>query len=147
MIVEREKVEYYLHKWQEILRLRDWDIKTRIIETEWRKSGDIKIDLDDKKAVLLINQHPKSENLEEIIIHELLHIKLYGMDQMIEQFIISIFGNDERDPKSQFAYTQFFMLLERTVEDLTKAYLSTGGEEKELSFGRLAPEVEKEINN
>ena len=35
--------------------------------------------------------------------------------------------------------------LESTVEDLTKAYVYTGAEDKEISFGRVQKEVEKEV--
>jgi hypothetical protein len=78
MGVNVSKLEELITKWQDILRLRDWDIKLKIVETEWRKSGDIKIDMDDKKAVMLINNNPKSTNLEELVVHELLHLKLWG---------------------------------------------------------------------
>ena len=108
MAVNRNKLEELLIKWQDILRLRDWDIKIQIVETEWRKSGDIKIDMDDKKAVMLINNNPKSTNLEELVVHELLHLKLWGMDQMIENSINTIFGIDDNDPKRNFAMNQFF---------------------------------------
>ena len=84
MDVSIDKIQELIEKWQDILRLRDWDIRVRIVETEWRKSGDIKMDMDDKKAVILINNNPKSTNLEELVVHELLHLKLWGMDQMLE---------------------------------------------------------------
>lgn len=141
-----EEVEKHLNRWQDILRLRDWDIKIRIVETEWRKSGDIKIDLEDKKAVLLVNNAPTCENLEELVIHELLHVKLYGMDQMIEDLLCAVFGKKE-DPKREFAHTQFMVLLESTVEDLTKGYLAAVKSETPLSFGRLQEAVDQECNN
>ncbi len=68
MSVSKEEVEKYLTKWKDILRLRDWDILVKIVTTKWRKSDDIKIDLGDKKAVLLVNHTPKCENLEELVI-------------------------------------------------------------------------------
>lgn len=147
MGVNKEEIEKHLDTWQDILRLRDWDIVIQIVETPWRKSGDIKIDLEDKKAVLLINQTPKCENLEELVIHELLHVKLYAMDQMIEDLLSSVFGDDEKDPKRAFAYTQFMVLLESTVEDLTKGYLVAAGREQSLSFGRLRKAVDEEVGN
>ncbi len=79
--------------------------------------------MDDKKAVMLINNNLKSTNLERLVVHELLHLKLWGMDQMIEGFIIQTFGEDDNDVKKEFAMTQFFTLLESTVEDLVKAFL------------------------
>jgi hypothetical protein len=145
MGVNVSNLEELITKWQEILRLRDWDIKLKIVETEWRKSGDIKIDMDDKKAVMLINNNPKSTNLEELVVHELLHLKLWGMDQMIEGFINQIFGEDEVDIKKEFAMNQFFLLLESTVEDLTKGFLKANDCTQELSFGRLQKLIDREI--
>lgn len=145
MPVDVNKLEELIKKWQDILRLRDWDIRLKIVETEWRKSGDIKIDMDDKKAVMLINNNPKSTNLEELVVHELLHLKLWGMDQMIEGFIIQIFGSDDKDARKDFAMTQFFTLLESTVEDLAKAFLKANGCKEELSFGRLQRAIDDEI--
>lgn len=146
MKFDEKLIETYLRKWQEILRLKDWDIKYETVKTEWRKTGDIKIDMTDRKAILLINiQNPKQDNLEALIIHELLHLKVWGMDQMIEQLIYSVFGQDENDPKFDFAYTQFMQVLEPTVEDLAKSFLTLGGENKEISFGRVQKQVDKEL--
>ena len=139
------KLEELLNKWQDILRLRDWDIKLEIVDKEWRKSGDIKIDMDDKKAVVLINNNPKSTNLEELVVHELLHLKLWRMDQMLEGFINQVFGTNEDDIKREFAMTQFFITLESTVEDLTKGFLKANECEEELSFGRLQKLIDDEI--
>lgn len=145
MAVDREKLQAYLDKWQDILRLRDWDIRLKIVEKEWRKSGDIKMDMDDKKAVMLINDNPKSTNLEELVVHELLHLRLWGMDQMICGLIDQVFGTDDSDPKRAFAMNQFFTLLESTVEDLAKGFLKANGCTEELSFGRLQRQVDEEI--
>lgn len=147
MAVSLDRIEELVKKWQDILRLRDWDIQVRIVETEWRKSGDIKIDTDDKKAVMLINNNPKSTNLEELVVHELLHLKLWGMDQMLEGLIISVFGEDDSDLKKDFAMRQFFTLLESTVEDLAKGYLAANGVTDNLSFGRMEKQIKDEIGD
>jgi hypothetical protein len=140
------QTQQYLNKWQEILRLQDWDIKIQVVEVEWRKTGDIKIDETDRTAILLLNIcNPKQTNLEEIIIHELLHLKLYGMDQMIESLIGCVYGKNEEDPKRQFAYSQFMTLLEITVNDLAKSFLIQSGDNKEISFGRLEKIITEEI--
>ncbi len=138
-------LEGLISKWQDILRLRDWDVILTIVNTPWRKSGDIKIDITDKKAVLLINSTPKSTNLEELVVHELLHLKLWGMDQMIEELLSKVFGTEKDDAKREFAMSQFFTLLESTVEDLAKGFLKANGNDEGLSFGRLADEVNEEI--
>lgn len=144
MTVAERDVVGYLRKWQDILRLRDWDIKVQVVEASWRKSGDIKIDLEDKKAVFLVNRQPKSTNMEELVIHELLHLKLYGMDQMIEELLLAVYGENEKDSKKEFAETQFMKLLESTVEDLTKGYLTASKSQKLLSFGRLKTQIDEE---
>lgn len=146
MSVDKRAVEKYIEKWQRILRLRDWDIVIKMVETKWRKSGDIKVDLEDKKAILLINQNPRTcENVEELVVHELLHLKLYGMDQMIECLLSAVYGDNQADPKRDFAYTQFMVLLESTVEDLTKGYLAAIGSKDKLSFGRLQGQINGEL--
>lgn len=147
MDINEKDLEKFLNKWQDILRLRDWDIKYELVNVEWRKTGDIKIDTTDRKAILLINNfNPKQNNLEALVIHELLHLKLWGMDQMIEQLMYTVFGQDEEDPKFNFVYDQFMHLLETTVEDLSKGFLTVGGENKEISFGRIEKLVDKELN-
>ena len=135
----------YLRKWQSVLRLRDWDIKLELVTKEWRKTGDVKIDLSDKKAILLINDvNPKQTNIESVIIHELLHIKLYGMDQMIENLLHCVYGDDESDPKFSFANTQFMELLEQTTEDLAKGYTDLAADDKNVSFGRIQKQADAE---
>ncbi len=146
MSFKENTLKKYLEKWQQNLRLQDWDIRLQTVDREWRKTGDVKVDRDDKKAILLINcYNPTSENPEEIIIHELLHIKLWDMDQMLEGFLQSLFGKDSEDPRFNFAMQQFMILLESTVEDLTKSFIQLGGEEKNLSFGRVERLVEQEL--
>ncbi|OPJ62893.1 hypothetical protein [Clostridium oryzae] len=146
MKFKEEDIKKYLTKWQDTLRLRDWDIKYEAVNKEWRKTGDIKIDADDKKAILLINCfNPKQTNLEALIIHELLHLKLWGMDQMLEGLVYLVFGQDEEDPKFNFAYSRFMNLLESTVEDLSKSFLKLDGEDKEISFGRVQKQVDEEL--
>ncbi|MGV1053053.1 hypothetical protein [Clostridium perfringens] len=146
MSFDENLIEKYLRKWQESLRLKDWDIKLQLINQEWNKTGDIKIDMTDKKAIVMINNYnPKENNLEPVIIHELLHLKLWGMDQMIEQLIYLVFGKDENDPKFDFAYTQFMNTLESTVEDLSKSFLTLDGEDKKISFERVQKQVDDEL--
>lgn len=148
MSFDENLIEKYLRKWQERLRLKDWDIKLQLINQEWNKTGDIKIDMTDKKAIVMINNYnPKENNLEPVIIHELLHLKLWGMDQMIEQLMYLVFGKDENDPKFDFAYTQFMNTLESTVEDLSKSFLTLDGEDKKISFERVQKQVDDELKN
>ncbi len=104
------------------------------------------IDLEDKKAMLLINQKQKCDNLDELIVHELLHVKLYSLSQMIQNLLSIVYG-EKRSGQREFAHIQFMSLLECTVEDLAKGYLSTVKSKKPLSFGRLKNSCNKELRN
>jgi hypothetical protein len=145
MTVDPDQARAILARWQPVVRLADWDVDLRVVTTPWRKSGDVKVDLDDHKAVLLLNAEPRSENLEETIVHELLHLRLYALDQMLVELLDAVFGTAETDPRREFAVTRFMTLLESTVEDLTKALLDASGSPDPPSFGRLRAEVEQEI--
>lgn len=147
MNVTEEMISGYLNRWQNILRLRDWDISIKVVGKEWKKSGDIKIDQSNRMAVLMINQKPVCTNLEEIVIHELLHLKLWAMDQMIEHLLNLVYGTKEEDTKRSFAYNQFMETLEATTEDLTKGFLAASGSDQLPSFDRLQKEVDKELKN
>ena len=113
-----------------------WDVRLEFVEDPvWPKTGDFRIDCDDRKAILLLNTvNPKQENLEEVIVHELMHIKMYPLDQVTESLITNCF--EEGSAAGRFAYQQFFTTLEQTVEELTKCFLLEFGENKEFSYGR-----------
>ena len=135
--MDRAEVQRLFDKYCKKLRIVPaWDVKLEFVEDPtWRKTGDFRIDCDDKKAVLLLNAvNPKQENLEEVIVHELMHLKMYPLDQVTESLIVNTFEGGS--PASNFAYQQFFTTLEQTVEELTKCFLLEFGENRELSYGR-----------
>ena len=137
--MDREHIQTLFDKWIKKLRLTQaWDVKLEFVEDPaWPKTGDFKLDCDDRKAILLLNiASPKQENPEEVIVHELMHIKMYPLDQVTESLITSAF--EEGTPAQNFAYTQFFTALEQTVEELTKCFLMEFGENKALSYGRCS---------
>lgn len=137
--MERIQAQELFEKYIRKLRITPaWDVKLEWVEDpDWRKTGDFKIDCDDRKAILLLNAaNPKQENMEEVIVHELMHIKMYPLDQVTESLIVNCF--EEGSAASGFAYQQFFTTLEQTVEELTKCFLLEYGENKELSYGRCS---------
>ena len=143
--MDREKVTALFEKYIRKLRITPaWDVKLEFVEDpEWRKTGDFKIDCDDRKAILLLNAvSPKQENIEEVIVHELMHIKMYPLDQVTESLIKNCF--EDGSAASRFAYQQFFTTLEQTVEEMAKCFLLEFGENRGLSFGRCA--VAKSFN-
>jgi len=137
--IDKEKLQERFGFWCKKLRLvHGWDVRLEWVnDPEWRKTGDFKIDCDDRKAILMLNAvNPKQENLEEVIVHELMHLKLYPLDQVTESLITSNF--EEGTSAWDFAYRQFFTSLEQTVEELAKCFLLEFGDDRELSFGRCA---------
>ena len=80
--MDREAAARLFEKYVKKLRITPaWDVRLEFIEDPaWRKTGDFKIDCDDRKAILMLNACPTQENLEEVIVHELMHIKMYPLD-------------------------------------------------------------------
>ena len=139
MIYDKTTLTSLFEKYIGKLRITPaWDIKLAFVEDPtWPKTGDFKIDCDDRKAILLLNiAAPKQENLEEVIVHELMHIKMYPLDQVTESLITNCF--EEGSAASKYAYQQFFTALEQTVEELAKCFLLEYGENKEFSYGRCS---------
>ena len=137
MKIDKDKIFQSFEFWCKKLRVSPpWDIRLEFVDDiNWRKTGDFKIDCDDRKVILLLNAaNPKQENLEEVIVHELFHLKLYPLDQVTESLITASFK--EGTPAYDFAYTQFFTSLEQTVEELAKCFLLEFGDNKTLSYGR-----------
>lgn len=136
-MMDRQKLTEIFEKYCKKLRITPgWDVRLQFVEdASWPKTGDFKIDCDDKKAILLLNAaNPKQENPEEVIVHELMHLKMYPLDQVTESLIVSHF--EEGTGAYDFAYRQFFLALEQTVEELAKCFLLEFGEDRELSYGR-----------
>lgn len=135
--MERAEITVLFEKYIKKLRITPaWDVRLEFVEDpSWQKTGDFRIDCDDRKAILLLNViNPKQENIEEVIVHELMHIKMYPLDQVTESLIANCF--EEGTVASNFAYQQFFSALEQTVEELAKCFLYEFGENKKFSYGR-----------
>ena len=96
-MLTEEALQSLFQKWIDILRLKNqWDIRLELVrDPAFHKTGDIKIDCDDRKAILMLNAlNPKQENPEEVIVHELMHLKLYPLDQLTEGLIESHYEAD-----------------------------------------------------
>ena len=108
-----DEIFVLFEKWCKKLRVvPSWDVKLSLWTTRVKYTGDSKIDCDDRKAIVLLNKvNPKQENLEEVLVHELMHLKLYPLDQVTESLISANYK--EESPESHFAYTQFSRLWSR----------------------------------
>lgn len=145
--VSEERLAELVNKWKPVLSISDWDIKSVIVRTQWRKSGDIKIDLSNSMAALMIRHDLDPAHLEEVVVHELLHLKLYSLDQLIEESLDALFGGDRKDSKRHLIQGLFMLELETTVQDLTRALLTASGYKGDYLFHRLRKDVASEIEN
>lgn len=135
--MHRDELNALLDKWCGRLRITPgWDVQLQLMDDPtYRKTGDIKIDCDDRKAIVILNvSGAGAGNMEEVLVHELFHLKLYPLDQVTEGLVQSCFEEDS--PAQRFAYTQFFTALEQTVEELAKCFLREAGDDTALDFGR-----------
>ena len=132
-----DELQKLLDKWCQKLRVTPfWNVRLQLIaDPDYRKTGDIKIDCDNHNAIVILNLSGANQsNLEEVIVHELFHLKMFPLDQVTENLLLTAFPNES--PAQSFAYTQFFGALEQTVEELAKCFLLESGENRELTFGR-----------
>ena len=143
--VDKEMISEFLDKWKPLLSLSDWDIRPVVVEKEWRKSGDVKIDGSNRMAAMMIKSDIDTAFLEEIVVHELLHIKLWGLDQMIEESLNALFDKNDIEGKRYFAQGMFMNQLETTTQDLTRALLGASGFEGDYLFKRVQKEIDEEI--
>lgn len=116
--------------------LEDWNIKLEFVEHDWKNTGNVKVDIDGKTAIVYLNIfNPKMENLEQVLIHELCHIKLWKLDTYCESLLDATF-EDKESKEYKFGYNQFMTALETTVEEFATTYTSLIANDKRLSFKR-----------
>lgn len=135
--MSEEQLCYLLETWCHKLRITPfWNVRLQVIDDpDYRKTGDIKIDCDNHNAIVILNLSGANQsNLEEVIVHELFHLKMYPLDQVTESLLLTLFPDES--PAQCFAYTQFFGALEQTVEELAKCFLLQKGENRDLTMGR-----------
>jgi len=143
--VDEKMISGCLNKWKPLLSLSDWDIRPVVVRKEWRKSGDVKIDSSNRMAALMVRFDLDPDYLEQIVVHELLHIKLWGLDQMIEESLNALFDENDSEGKRYFAQGQFMEELETTTQDLTRALLDASGFDGEYLFNRVQKQIDREI--
>lgn len=134
----RETIQLLLKNGSKLRLTPDWDIHLEWVEDpHGEKQPILRSTATTRKAIILLNAAEiDRENMEEMIVHELMHLKLYPLDQITESLIVSNF--EEGTQGYDFAYRCFFTALEQTVEELTKCFLLKFGQNKELSFQRCS---------
>lgn len=108
-----DSLNKYIKYWQIRLSLQGWKINVELKSfnrKDYPQSGDIKIDLENKKATIFISEEETGID-KKIILHELIHLILWDLDVYSEQWIPE---NNKGD---------YFGRLESTVERITNTIL------------------------
>lgn len=111
-----EALNNLLKKWQKKLILNNWKLSIKIVDfkrKDYRQSGDIKVDLRKKNAVILLTANPFLDE-EEVLVHELMHLVLWDLDIFCEKLAL------KNNKPLQGTYGKYMSKLEKTIDHLTK---------------------------
>ena len=109
-----------LKKWQKNLLLNDWKLSLELVDfkrKDYKQSGDIKIDLKKKSAIVLLTNEPFL-NEEEVLVHELVHLILWDFDIFCEKIVL------EKNKLLKDQHRKYMNKLENTVEHLTQIMIN-----------------------
>lgn len=135
-MVDKQFLETRFNYFVKKMELSQWNMKLEFVEKDWKNTGNVKVDMDNKTAVVYLNiYNPKCENLEEVMIHELCHVKLWKMDLYCESLLDSVF-EDKESKEYKFGYNQFMSALEQTTQEIAKTYTKLLAKNKNLSCNR-----------
>lgn len=109
-----------LKKWQKNLLLNNWKLSLEIVDfkrKDYKQSGDIKVDLKKKSAIVLLTNKPFL-NEEEVLVHELVHLILWDFDIFCEKIVL------EKNKPLKGQHGKYMDKLEKTVEHLTQIVIN-----------------------
>ena len=109
-----------LKKWQKNLLLDKWKLSLELVDfkrKDYKQSGDIKIDLKKKSAIVLLTNDPFL-NEEEVLVHELIHLILWDFDIFCEKIVL------EKSKHLKGRHGKYMDKLENTVEHLTQIVIN-----------------------
>lgn len=140
--MDKEFLQKQFKTFSHKMELDDWNLKLEFVETDWKNTGNVKVDMDNKTAIVYLNVfNPKCENLEEVIIHELCHIKMWKLDLYCESLLDATF-DDKQSKEYKFGYNQFMSALEQTTQEFAKTYTKWLARDKRLSVNRCKTRME-----
>lgn len=118
--LDLKELNTLLKKWQKNLLLDNWKLSLEIVDfkrKDYKQSGDIKIDLKKKSAIVLLTNDPFL-NEEEVLVHELVHLILWDFDIFCEKIVL------EKNKPLKGQHGKYMDKLENTVERLTQILIN-----------------------
>ena len=108
-----DKLNQNLRYWQVLLNLQSWKLDIKLVEfdrPDWPQSGDIEVDLNNKKATILLSKAETGKD-SAIILHELVHLIFWEYDRFCAENI------PENKKKEYFDH------LEKTIAVLSNIFI------------------------
>ena len=98
MYIDENKVKHLVTKWRDILRLYNWDMRYRIVDRLEIDSdyGNVFMEPDILRATVQVLRTCPGKDLENFVVHELVHILTHPLTAYCDDFIGEFFGNRER---------------------------------------------------
>ena len=118
--LDLKELNILLKKWQKNLLLNDWKLSLELVNfkrKDYKQSGDIKIDLKKKSAIVLLTKDPFLSE-EEVLVHELMHLILWDFDIFCEKIVL------EKNKPLKGQHRQYMNKLENTVGHLTQIMIN-----------------------
>ncbi len=135
--VGQATLEGWLQKWQTLLGLRDWKIGVELVDfLRERQSGDLRVDLPNREALVMLARRPWRADEELTLVHELMHLVLWRLDQLLEEVIGLAFP---QEGQREFASSRHLESLEEICQQLARALLHADrGQEPPADYEALA---------
>lgn len=137
----KQETKKILTKWVDKLQLDYlFDVELQFIDDDsYFETGHYKVDIDDKKAVIFIKEKDLSNvELENIILRDLLYLKLYPLDITTHELIDKYYQIGDEEYKN--INTKYSSLQELIVDDLVNAFIYKIDEENSLYNNKRSPE-------
>jgi len=118
--LSEKEIEVLLKKWQKRLGMEAWSLSFSVVDfnrPDFRQSGDFEADVNNKKAKILLTADPFRGDEEYTLVHELIHVLLFDLDEYSEKIVLKSYGKDSKE------HDRYMEKLESTAHKLTEAFL------------------------